>query len=78
MATEGSRVTAGDRFKALFPEVRYGVQRIKVGLADGRTIPGVEVEWGDRILGAVGYDTIPFGPQDVIAVEDDAGWAAPR
>jgi hypothetical protein len=55
-----------------FPETHYGVQTVRVTLADGRVFRGVQVAWGREVVRVDGYPEIPFSEEQVVVVEDDS------
>ena len=50
-----------------------GVHRVAVTLRSGATFDGVLVGWGHEIVRVEGYEVLPFEPDDVVSVRDDAG-----
>lgn len=48
-----------------------GVNRVRVELSDGRTFGNVMVA-GDRVVGVLGMEEVPFVASDVVAVTDFA------
>jgi hypothetical protein len=54
-----------------WPEFRMGVKRVRVELSDGRTFEDVMVA-GDRVVGVLGREEVPFAASDVVAVTDFA------
>ena len=48
-----------------------GVNRVRVELSDGRTFENVMVS-GDRVVGVLGREEVPFVASDVVAVTDFA------
>ena len=52
-----------------WPEFRMGANRVRVELADGRTFENVMFA-GDRVVGVLGQDEIPFEASEVVAAID--------
>ena len=53
------------------PEHKYGVNKVKVFLKDGREYSEVFVAWGDEIIRVGRNSRIPFELSDVSDVEND-------
>ena len=54
---------------ARLPELRMGVHRLRVALADRRAFDEVMVA-SNRVVRVLGLDDIPFEGRDVVAVTD--------
>ena len=52
-----------------WPEFRMGVNRVRVELSDGRSFENVMVA-GDRGVGVLGGNDVPFVASDVVGVTD--------
>src|SRR5205085_12479985 len=53
------------------PEWGYGVKRVKVTLANGRTYTGVFVSWDTEVIGIAG-GTGSFDARDIVQVHQDS------
>jgi hypothetical protein len=53
------------------PEYKYGVNRIRVTLADGKKFEHVHVAWVSEVIKVEGFKSIPFDPAEIVEVEND-------